>query len=261
MLSEGFEAPSARRPTRALMIAARSGDPRARRALVERYQPLIGAMASRYRAVARVDRSELMQEGVVGLLRALQRFDLRRDTPFWAYASWWVRQAMQGLVAEVARPVVLSDRALRQLARVREAQRSHAQRHRHDATPEQLAAATGFSVDHVQRLMALDRAPRALEEPVNAEEGSTSTFGDTLADPRSEDVFERVVEQLAGEKLTGLPGDLCERERAVLRARFGLGCSTRTLREIASEMDVSAERVRQIEHAALDKLRATADAA
>ena len=95
------------------MLAARRDDAGAREQLIKTFLPLIGGVARRYRCSAAVERSELMQEGVVGMLRALERYDEALDTPFWAYATWWVRQAMQRLVAELGRPVVLSDRALR----------------------------------------------------------------------------------------------------------------------------------------------------
>src|SRR4051794_38385132 len=106
---------------RELVAAARAGDPAARARLVEAFMPLVASTARVYRDSPSVDRVELLQEGVVGLLRALERFDPERGTPFWAYAAAWVRQAMQQLVAELTRPAVLSDRALRQLARLREA--------------------------------------------------------------------------------------------------------------------------------------------
>jgi len=99
-----------------LLLAARAGDGDARDELVSTFMPLIGGVARRYRNSSSVDRDELMQEGVVGLLRALKRYDSAAGTSFWPYASWWVRQAMQQLIAELARPTVLSDRALRQLA-------------------------------------------------------------------------------------------------------------------------------------------------
>ena len=109
------------------MRAAEKGDMNARARLVDAFMPLIASVARIYRSAPAVDRGELMQEGVVGLLRALERYDIGRGTPFWGYASWWVRQAMQQLVAEVTGPVVLSDRALRQLARVKDARRTHLQ--------------------------------------------------------------------------------------------------------------------------------------
>ena len=106
---------------RRLVLAAKVGDADARGRLVEALMPLIASVARPYRQSARVERLELLQEGVVGLLRALERYDPDRGVPFWAYASWWVRQAMQQVVSELNRPVVLSDRALRQISRLRDA--------------------------------------------------------------------------------------------------------------------------------------------
>jgi RNA polymerase primary sigma factor len=243
---------------RTLVRPACAGDPEATDALVTALLPSIGAMARRYRGSRAVDARELVQEGVVGVLKALERFDPQRGTPFWAYASWWVRQAMQQLVSEMTRPVVLSDRALRQLARVKDARREHLQAERAEPSIAQLATRTGLTLLQVENLLAVDRAPRALEEPLGCDDGSSATFGDQLADPRSEDAYERVVRRLAGEAVRDLPGGLSQRERDVLRARFGLDGPQSTLREIAAEIGLSAERVRQIQEGALEKLHATA---
>jgi RNA polymerase sigma factor (sigma-70 family) len=240
---------------RTLVRAAATGDPRATERLVEALLPSIGAMARRYRGSTAIEPGELIQEGVVGVLRALERFDLERGTPFWAYASWWVRQAMQQLVSELTRPVVLSDRALRQLARVKDARREHLQACRAEPSIDELCGRTGLLRTQIEHLVSVDRTPRALEEPLGCDDGSTATFGDQLADPRSEDPYDRVVSQLAGETLRSLPAELCERERAVVRARFGLDGSEETLREIARRLGLSAERVRQIQESALEKLR------
>src|SRR3954453_14828133 len=131
----------------AIVLAAQRGPGRDRDRLVERYLPLIGSVARTYAGTAGVERTELMQEGVVGILRALRRYDPEIGTSFWAYASWWVRQAMQQLVSEMARPIVLSDRALRQLARVRAAERRLAQELGREPSPRELAGATGFTVE------------------------------------------------------------------------------------------------------------------
>src|SRR5918992_5834257 len=124
--------PPARLPAREereLVAAAESGDRAAREQLVKAFWPSISSVARIYHASSSIGREELMQEGVVGLLRAAGRYDPEMGTPFWAYASWWVRQAMQKLVAEMTRPVVLSDRALRRLARIKEARSAHMRKH------------------------------------------------------------------------------------------------------------------------------------
>src|SRR2546421_5299734 len=145
-----------------LIIEARDGRGDARARLVRTFTPLIGSVARTYCHVPGVDRSELMQEGVVGVLRALERFNPELGTPFWAYASWWVRQAMQQLVSELTRPVVLSDRALRQLARVKDARREHLQVHSREPSSADLAETTGLTRDQVENLLAVERAPRGL---------------------------------------------------------------------------------------------------
>ncbi len=127
---------------------------------------------------------ELLQEGVVGLLRALERYDPTRGTPFWPYAAWWVRQAMQQLVSELTCPVVLSDRALRQLARVRDAHRATVRETGTEPTREDLARRTGLTEQQIDDLYSLERTPRSTDEPIVAAEGAVGTFGDLLVDPR-----------------------------------------------------------------------------
>ena len=104
---------------RELVLAAKECPGEARGALIEAFAPLIGHVARGYGGASGVGRATLMQQGVVGLLRALERYDPELGTPFWAYASWWVRRAMQQLLSELSRPVVVPDRAARQLACVR----------------------------------------------------------------------------------------------------------------------------------------------
>jgi RNA polymerase primary sigma factor len=244
---------------RALVAAAQHGGELERDRLVDRFLPLIASVARGYRS-ASVDRAELMQEGVVGLLRALERYDGARPTPFWAYASWYVREAMQGLVAELSGPVVLSDRAHRQLARIRTAQQDHVRRLRRDPAPDDLAAQTGLPVDRISSLLAARHASRSLDEVLPGGDGRTTDRGDLLADPVAEDDYDRVLRRLDAERLLGLLDGLSARELTVLRARFGLGERALTLGEVSLRLGVTAERVRQVELQALEKLRAFADA-
>ena len=194
---------------RVLVRAAEEGDSNARARLVDAFMPSIASVARIYRSAPAVDRGELMQEGVVGLLRALERYDLGRGTPFWGYASWWVRQAMQQLVAEVTGPVVLSDRALRQLARVKDARRTHLQTSGHEPSTAELVETTGLSREQVENLVAVERTPRALEEPIGEGGDADAVFGDLLADPDAEDAYERVDRRLEIEELRDLPSTTC----------------------------------------------------
>src|SRR4051794_11319857 len=204
---------------REFVLAAQRDDGAARDALVDMFMPLVASLARRYRGTPALTRDELLQEGVVGLLRAVERYDPALGTPFWGYASWWVRQAMQQLVAEVTRPVVLSDRALRQLARVKDARRTHLQAHGREPSTTDLAETTGFTREQVENLVAVERTPRALEEPIGDGGDNDTWFGDLLADPVAEDEYERVDRRLEIEEIRKLPSSLCPRERTVLRAR------------------------------------------
>jgi RNA polymerase primary sigma factor len=242
-----------------LVVAAQRRRRGAREEIVDAFIPQIASVARLYRGARAVSREELMQEGVVGLLRAVERFDATLGTPFWAYAAWWVRQAMQQLVSELTRPVILSDRAARQLARVRNAEREREQAQGKVPTLHEIASDTGLTGPQVEHLIAASRTPRALDEPIGSEE-SGSTFGDLVSDPRAEDAYERVPTRAQVGELESLLERLGERERMIMRARYGLDGPERTLRELALVLGVSAERVRQIEGRALDKLREAVDA-
>jgi RNA polymerase sigma factor (sigma-70 family) len=254
--------PDTRRQTReleaTLLLEARDGRGDARARLIKTFTPLIGSMARTYSHVPGVERPELMQEGVVGVLRALERFNPDLGTPFWAYASWWVRQAMQQVVSELSRPVVLSDRALRQLARVREARRTFLRvRSREPSLPE-LATSSELPLGQLQKLLVAERQPRGLEEPIDETTRGGATFGDLLRDPSAEEAFDELALRLGATEVPRLLGRLTRRERRVIEARYGLGGPERTLRELGRSLGVSAERVRQIEQAALEKMRAKA---
>jgi len=244
---------------RRLILAAKAGDANARGQLVEALMPLIASVARPYRQSTRVERLELLQEGVVGLLRALERYEPERGVPFWAYASWWVRQAMQQLVSELNRPVVLSDRALRHLSRLRDAHGAGLRESGREPGNTELAERTGLSREHVDDLLAVDRPARSTDEPATGSDGAVGTLGELLIDPLAEGEYERVLEALESHELLALLSGLSGRERAILRARFGLdGEPERTRGEIAETLGLSAERVRQIEKRALGKLAAGA---
>ena len=209
-----------------------------------------------YRTSSAITRTELMQEGVVGLLRALERFDPSLGVPFWAYAAWWVRQAMQQLIAELTRPMVLSDRALRHLARLRHAHGEYLQKHGHEPTGTELAVQSGLTDGQVGELLALERIPQSMDEPIATPDGQLGAFGELLADPLAEDAYQQLLDHSEIEQVRALLGSLSDRERMILRARYGLDGPERSLREVGERIGLSGERVRQIEERALGKLRA-----
>jgi RNA polymerase sigma factor (sigma-70 family) len=224
--------------------------------------PLISSVARTYRS-GQLQRVELLQEGVVGLLRALERFDPDRGIPFWGYATWWVRQAMQQLVSELTRPVVLSDRALRHLARLKQAHQDAVQRAGREPGRTELAERAGLSLEQVDGLLATEGPPRSLEEPVAGTDGDVGAFGELLADPLAEEEYERVLGGMEVEELQALLAGLSDRERRILRARYGLEADgeEQSLRDIGEQLGLSGERVRQIERRALGKLAAAMDPA
>jgi RNA polymerase primary sigma factor len=233
------------RQERDLVIAAECGDSDACRKLVETFLPAIASLAFGFRSDA-VEHRELLQEGVAGLLFATRRFDPGLNTPFWAYASFWVRKAMQELVAEVSRPVSLSDRAVRDLARIRGARREYQQTKHAEPSVEQLSRATGLTPTQVESLQATERAPRATDDELTA---------NTIVDPDAEQAYQQVLDELEIGYLRDLTDELDERERAVVRAHYGLGEESQTLSEIGAGLGLTAERARQIEVEALSKLR------
>ena len=238
------------------MIAAEHGDVAASRRLVEAFLPAIANLARGFLS-SRVERRELLQEGVAGLLYAARRYDSELDTPFWAYASFWVRKAMQELVAELTRPVALSDRAARDLSRIRTVRNEHLQRHGREPTREELGAATGLAPAQIESLLATERMPRGIEDRLSADDPAGPTVGEVIADPVAEQAYAKVLDEIEIDEVLDLTNELEERERTVIRSHYGLGQKPRTLSEIGAGLGLTAERARQIEAAALAKLRQT----
>jgi RNA polymerase sigma factor (sigma-70 family) len=244
------------RQERDLVVATEAGDVEACRNLVDAFLPAICAQASHFPARGGVLREELLQEGVVGLLSAARHYDATRNVPFWAYASFWVRKAMQRLVAELTRPVALSDRAARDLAALAKARSGHVQARGAEPTSDELVRATGLSRSHLEQLEAAVRTPRSLDQPGGSggTEGDT-TVGDLIPDAAAEGAFETVLDTMEWHHVRELTERLSDRERIVIRAHYGIGVPRQTLHQIGSRLGVTAERARQIEVHALDALR------
>lgn len=243
---------------RSLLARTEAGDRAATEELVTAFIPAIDGVANLYRRFRILERQELRQEGVVGLLRAARRYDHNYETPFWAYASWWVRQAMQGLVAEMTGPVVLSDRATRNLVQMKQARSAFVQANRREPSDLELADTSGMPLEQVQHLISFERAPSSLDARLPGNEEVEAAFAERLADPAGEEDYERVVDLIGAEHVQDLAVGLEERERRIVFAHYGIDCRQRTLREIGREFNLSVERVRQLEQRALDKLRQAA---
>jgi len=255
---EGAEAAAAADgETPDLVRRAQAGDAAAREQLIGRLLPLISSLARRFRTEG-LDQTDLIQEGVVGLLRALERYEPERGVPFAAYATWWIRQALQEARSDFIRPFRLPPKALRQLSQLKSEHQRIYQAERRSAGIGELAERTNLDLEQARALAAADARVRSLDEPVEGGEGEVGSLGDLLEDPLSAEVYEQVVESVAGAQLRALLARLTDRERHVVRARFGFGGAPQRLAEIGEQLGVSAERVRQIEERALAKLRQAA---
>jgi len=236
---------------------AKAGDEVAREELIRRLLPLVHSTARRYRTEG-LEQADLLQEGIVGLLRALQRFDPERGVPFAAFATWWIRQSLQEARSDFMRPLRLPPKALRQLSQLKSEHQRIYQGERRSAKVAELAERTNIELEQAEALMVADARERSLDEPIISMDAELGTLGDLLEDPLSAAAYEDVVDAIAGEQLRGLLSRLTDRERDVVGARFGFDAPAEKLAEVGERLGVSAERVRQIEERALAKLRSAA---
>jgi RNA polymerase sigma factor (sigma-70 family) len=237
-----------------LACRAQRGDDTAREELIRRLLPLVHSTARRYRTEG-LEQADLLQEGIVGLLRALQRFDPTRGVPFAAFATWWIRQSLQEARSDFMRPMRLPPKALRHLSQLKSEHQRIYQGERRSANIGELADRTNIELEQAEALLNADARPRSLDEPIDNAEGELGTMGDLLEDPLSAAAYEDVVDAVAGDQLRALLSRLTEREREVVQARFGFDAPAEKLSEVGERLGVSAERVRQIEERALAKLR------
>jgi RNA polymerase sigma factor (sigma-70 family) len=238
----------------ALARRAQAGDEAAREQLIRRLLPLVHSTARRYRTEG-LEQTDLLQEGIVGLLRALQRFDAERGVPFAAFATWWIRQSLQEARSDFMRPLRLPPKALHQLAQLKSEHQRIYQDERRSARVAELAERTNIDLEQAEALVVADARERSLDEPIGSTDAEFGTLGDLLEDPLSAAAYEDVVDAVAGDQLRALLSRLTERERDVVRARFGFDAPAEKLSRVGERLGVSAERVRQIEERALAKLR------
>jgi RNA polymerase primary sigma factor len=224
--------------------------------LVAQYQGLVGKVARQYQGLG-LSREDLMQDGSVGLMRGIDKFDLRRGKPFGSYAVWWVRQGVRHALATQARTIRLPVEQLSNRYAVGRAARSLAHTLGREPSAQELAEATGMSQESISDLMLVSAEPVSLDMPRSAD--SEATIGDVIADTDTRAPHEHTSARESLQALRTLLAELTPREQHVVNLRFGLdGEDERTLEEIGRSLKLTRERVRQICAEALDKLSCAA---
>ena len=236
-----------------LAMKMEAGDMEAKKRLAEANLRLVVSIAKRYvgRGMLFLD---LIQEGNLGLIKAVEKFDYRKGYKFSTYATWWIRQAITRAIADQARTIRIPVHMVETINKLIRVQRQLLQELGREPYPEEIAEKMGLPVERVREIQKISQEPVSLETPIGEEEDSH--LGDFIQDDNVPVPAEAAAFTLLKEQLVEVLGTLTEREQKVLTLRFGLEDGrARTLEEVGKEFNVTRERIRQIEAKALRKLR------